>query len=429
MNARISGIRQSNVAPVLHVPVLNFPPHLASRVLSARTIERTRIRQAQSKPIDGKAFSSFWMGGYDGPAGVQAPTTSPDSYSRLLEFGLRTVRENADWARVDNPAGHDLRPLEERARMAKGLGMQIIWTLCCRQWPEDLEFLSAAFVERFARYAGAVAHRMAEFDPAAVPVFVPVNEISFLAWSLYSRGELRQADGAHPPLAEIKRQLVRASIAASEAILSRVPHARLMHTDPLEHVVAPQGQSALAARAEHRTELQFEAWDWIAGRAAKELGGRARYLDLVGVNYYADNQWELGSGKRLGWQLDDQRRLPLSSLLLGVKRRYQRPIVIAETSHTGIRRGAWIREIAMEARAARQLGARIEGICLHPLVDQVDGTSPGKWPSRGLWEVRQEGATKSLALSASYAAALRAAQKTVDREPSASVLAQPPASV
>lgn len=425
MNARGSGIRQSSVMPGMQVPVL--PTHLTSRLLSTRTIKRSRARQAQCKPLDRKAFSSFWMGGYEGPAAVHAPITSPDSYSRLLEFGLRTVRENADWARIDKSASHDLKPLEERARKAKDLGMQIIWTLCCKRWPGDLRFLSAGFVERFARYAGAVAQRMAEFDPAAVPVFVPVNEISFLAWSLHSRDELRQADGARPPLAEIKRQLVRASIAASDEILTKVPHARLMHTDPLEHVVAPQGQSTLTERAEYRTELQFEAWDWVGGRAAKELGGRARYLDLVGVNYYADNQWELGSGKRLVWQLDDQRRLPLSSLLMGVKRRYQRPIVIAETSHTGIRRGAWIREIAAEARAARQLGARIEGICLHPLVDQVDGASPGKWLSRGLWEVRQEGAAKSLALSAPYAAALRAAQKTVDGEPS--VLSQPLASV
>ena len=430
MNARTSGIRPSAVAPRLQVPVLDLPSHLSSRAAPARTVQRARARLAQTNFSQAKAFSSFWMGGFDGPGAIHAPNTPLDSYSRLHEFGLRTVRENADWARIDdNPTGPDLRPLEKRACRAKDLGMQVIWTLCCKRWPVDLRFLSASFVERFARYAAAVAQRMAESDPAAVPVFVPINEISFLAWSLHSRGELKQADGSRPSLAEIKRQLVRASICASEAILARVPHARLMHTDPLEHVVAPQGQPALASRAQERTELQFEAWDWVAGRAAKELGGRARYLDLVGVNYYADNQWELGSGKRLAWQLDDQRRLPLSSLLMGVNRRYQRPIAIAETSHTGIRRGAWIREIATEARAARQSGARIEGICLYPLVDQVDGTSPAKWPSRGLWEVRQEDGTTSLALNASYAAALRSAQKTLEGGPSAPALSQPSASV
>ena len=310
--------------------------------------------------------------------------------------------------------------------MAKDLGMQVVWTLCCGHWPTEVRFLSAAFVERFARYAGAVALRMADFDPSSVPVFVPVNEISFLAWSLYSRGELRTKDGSRPKLDEIKRQLVRASIAASDAILARVPHARLMHTDPLEHVVAPLDRPALAEAAERRTELQYEAWDWIAGRAAGDLGGRARYLDLVGVNYYADNQWELGTGNRLGWQLDDARRRPLSSLLKDVSLRYRRPVTIAETSHTGIRRAAWIREIAAEVRNARHAGVRVEGVCLYPLIDQVDGSSPGKWLLRGLWEVRQEGAAKSLALSAPYAAALRAAQKTVGVELPATVATRPP---
>jgi beta-glucosidase/6-phospho-beta-glucosidase/beta-galactosidase len=359
------------------------------------------------------------MGGYHEQAHPGLPGEEralfSENYRGLLEFGIRTVRENADWARIDTVAGHDLRSLEERARMAKDLGMQVVWTLCSRRWPADVRFQSPGFVERFARYAGAVAARIAEFDPGAVPVFVPINEISFLAWSLYSSGEL-SSNGSRSTLAEIKRQLVRASIAASDAILTRVPHARLMHTDPLEHVVAPVGRSALAPDAERRTELQYEAWDCIAGRAAKDLGGHARYLDLVGVNYYADNQWELATGKRLGWQIDDVRRLPLGLLLKAVGLRYQRPIAIAETSHTGIRRAAWIREIASEVRSAKRQGVRIDGICLHPLIDQVDGSNPGKWLLRGLWEVRQEGASKSLALSAPYAAALRAAQKTIGAE-------------
>jgi UDP-galactopyranose mutase len=387
---------EPGVIPGMPLPAVRVPSPTSPRLLPARAFERARAKPASRRLLPtGRAFRSFWMGGYDDQAhpGLRGDPEERmlfrENYGGLLEFGIRTVRENADWARVDTTAGHDLRPLEERARMAKDLGMQVVWTLCSRRWPADVHFLSSAFVERFARYAGAVAARMAEFDPGTLPVFVPVNEISFLAWSLFSRGDLRRKDGTRPALEEIKRQLVRASIAASDAILAKVPHARLMHTDPLEHVVAPLGRPMLAPDAERRTELQYEAWDWIAGRSGKDLGGRARYLDLVGVNYYADNQWELGTGKRLGWQIDDVRRMPLSSLLRTVGLRYQRPVAIAETSHTGIRRAAWIREIAAEVRTARQMGIRIEGVCLYPLIDRIDGP---------------------------YAASLRAAQKTVGTE-------------
>ena len=35
----------------------------------------------------------------------------------------------------------------------------------------------------------------------------------------------------------------------------------------------------------------FEAWDMLTGRAQPELGGKEKYLDVIGVNYYDRNQW------------------------------------------------------------------------------------------------------------------------------------------
>jgi UDP-galactopyranose mutase len=398
--------------PGIEVPASRIPR--AGR--SERKASRLHIRSKAALPL-GVPFRSFWMGGYESRPALDASAMPDalvgDSYSRLLEFGIRTVRENADWALVDRGGVHDLRPLEHRARMAKDLGVQVAWTLFTHRWPEGVDFLSAAFVDGFARYARAVAGRVAEFDPGQVPVFTPINEPSFLAWSVFSSGRVSRRDGSRASLEEIKRQLARAAIAACDAILEKVPHARLLHTDPLEHVVAPPGQPSMEAAAKRRAEGQFEAWDWIGGRAAGDLGGSVRYLDLVGVNYYAENQWELGSNKRLGWQIDDPRRLPLSAMLKAVHLRYQRPVVIAETSHSGVRRGAWVREIAAEVRAARRLGVRIDGVCLHPMIDQLDGANPGKWLLRGLWEVRNDRGTERLELNSPYASALRAAQKVV----------------
>ena len=74
---------------------------------------------------------------------------------------------------------------------------------------------------------------------------------------------------------------------------------------------------------------QFEAWDMIAGRAAPELGGAERYLDIVGVNYYAANQWEVPGGRKLHWDAgsNDARWVPLHLLLAEVYERYRRPMI------------------------------------------------------------------------------------------------------
>ncbi len=332
-------------------------------------------------------------------------------YRRVLEFDIRTVRETSDWALVDRAGRLDFRPLEDRAKAAAELGVQIIWTLFARPWPGDIHFLSSRFVDRFARYAGAAAARLAEWNPDIVPVYAPVNEISYQAWSLFEGGRVRRRDGSPAPAGEIKYQLARAALAACEAILAKVPHARLLHTDPLEHVVAPLARPELAPHAARRCEMQFEAWDLLAGRSPKDLGGQPRYLDVVGVNYYAENQWELESGKRLAWNIDDTRRLPLSSLLKTVHARYGRPIAIAETSHNGDRRGQWVREIAAEVRDAARIGIPIEGICLHPMIDQRDATNPSHWLRRGIWEVQPGPDGRSQRrLNTPYASALRAAQ-------------------
>ena len=63
-----------------------------------------------------------------------------------------------------------------------------------------------------------------------------------------------------------------------------------------------------------------------AGRAQPELGGHPRYLDVVGVNFYHDNQWEHPS-RRLRWEDNprDERWVPFHRLLARAHARYGRP--------------------------------------------------------------------------------------------------------
>src|SRR6185369_11572102 len=100
----------------------------------------------------------------------------------------------------------------------------------------------------------------------------------------------------------------------------------------------------------------------LLGRAAPDLGGSPEILDIIGVNYYAANQWVVPGGRKLRWdgRSLDKRWVPLYELLAGVYRRYNRPVFIAETSHYGTGRAAWIREVTAGVAQARRNGVPVE---------------------------------------------------------------------
>ncbi|KEZ75547.1 beta-glucosidase, partial [Pseudomonas syringae pv. syringae FF5] len=65
---------------------------------------------------------------------------------------------------------------------------------------------------------------------------------------------------------ELKHQLVRASIAAIDAVRTVEPNARFIQAEPLIHVVPATRSGADAAAAERYRLAQFEAWDLLSGR-------------------------------------------------------------------------------------------------------------------------------------------------------------------
>ena len=93
-------------------------------------------------------------------------------------------------------------------------------------------------------------------------------------------------------------------------------------------------------------------------------------------------------------------------------KRYQRPIFVAETSHFGIGRPRWIREIAWEVYQARRYGTPVEGICIYPILDRYDWADPTHWHNSGLWDLApDENGSLRRVLNEEYAAALRCSQK------------------
>lgn len=369
-------------------------------------------------------FSSFWQAGYEGadhinPAGLalsmndlnQHQARAAEDYAALAPFSIRTVRESVGWRLCERDGRYDFSTVAARMQAAEQQGIQLSWTICHYGWPAGVSLFDHDFVSRFAAFCGALARFLAPWYQQA-PVYSPMNEISFVSWGisvgLFTCEAIAEADRADAA----KQQLVRATLAACDAIWLADPRARLLHCDPLIHIVPDPADPASDVLAREMCDTQYQAWDMLSGRLNPELGGAPRYLDLIGVNYYHDNQWEQGSNRRLYWHLGDSRRLPLHRMLQQVWQRYQRPLLLAETSHVGSGRGSWILEIASQVAQAQLAGVELHGICLYPILDRPLWEETTFWTRSGLWDLDLLGADPyARQLQQPYADALRQAQR------------------
>ncbi len=369
-------------------------------------------------------FKSFWMAGYEGAchineSGKRLDMTSfvqhdrqvAQDYALLPSVGIEAARESVRWPLIERSGQFDYSSITPMLKAANDHGIQLIWTLCHYGWPEEIDVFSTVFVDRFARFCGNVARFIGEHSNA-VPYYNPINEISFLSWAICHTGLMYPyASHGKGRDAELKRQLIRATIAACEAIWLVDPRARIVNVDPIIHIIAPPDRPDLAPAANAQRASQFEAWDMIGGYASPELGGDPKYLDIIGVNYYHSNQWEYLTNDRLHWHLGDPRRMPLHQLLAEVYHRYHHPIFIGETSHVGSGRGQWIKEIAEEVCIARSQGIPVDGICLYPILDRPDWENEKHWHNSGLWDLDTEskGSWRRI-LNENYATDLKVAQ-------------------
>ena len=370
----------------------------------------------------GRLFDSFWMGGFEAAchindAGVRLDMIAATQHDREVEndyrllrgVGIRTVRDAIRWPLVARTEEFDFTSFAPMLAAAERQDMQIVWTLCHYGWPDDVDVFDSAFPARFARFAAAVAQYVKEHTHR-IPFYTPVNEISFLSWAAGEVGWF--SPFGHGRGVELKRQLVAATVAACDAIWAVDRRARIVHVDPVIHVIPPLTRPDLAAEAHAQRESQFEAWDMLAGIRDRELGGHPRYLDVMGLNYYHSNQWEY-PGARLRWEDTprDARWMPFHRLIAEVYDHYHRPLFVGETSHFGVGRAAWIREIAEELRAALDAGVPLEGVCLFPIIDRMDWRDENHWHNSGLWDlVRQPDGKLMRVLNPEYAEAMKQSQ-------------------
>ena len=341
-----------------------------------RTLFETVASERQPAPRP-TLFRSFLQGGFESSthrrsdgrrldliAAIGHDRHAAADYRTLATHGIRTVRDGLRWHRIEvTPGQYDWSSFRPMLHAARDTATEVIWDLLHYGWPDDIDIWRPAFVDRFARFAAAAA-RVVRDETDAVPFYAPVNEVSFFAWGGGDVGYLNPF--ARGRGHELKVQLARTAIAAMEAIWAVEPRARFVHADPAINVITHPERPHERDHAEGHRQAQFQGWDMIAGLSWPQLGGTPRHLDIVGVNYYFNNQWIHGTGPI---DTDHPLHRPFRFLLAETYARYGRPIFVAETGTEGERRPAWLASVADEVVRARQMGVPVEGLCLYPIVD------------------------------------------------------------
>jgi hypothetical protein len=300
-------------------------------------------------------------------------------YARLRSLGMTACRDGVDWVLCERPGSYDFSSVIPRLRAAERQGVQVIWDLMHFGWPDHIEVYSPQFPGKFARYAGAFASWLAN-ETDQPPMLAPMNEVSFLAWAGGDVGCMNPFELARG--VELKVQLVRGCIAGIEAIRAVSPAARFLHPDPVINVVPAAEHPKTWRRVEADHLLQYQAWDMLSGKSWPSLGGQPGYLDIIGVNFYPDNQFMLdGSTIPRG----DARYKPFSRMLLDVWQRYARPMLISETGSEGAMRADWLSYVAAESEVAMEQGCELHGITLYPIVSHP-GWEDDRRCENGLWD-------------------------------------------
>src|SRR5215207_1157888 len=99
-------------------------------------------------------------------------------YRQVAALGLRAARDGVRWHLIESRRGYydwsSFLPMLDAARAAE---VEVIWDLCHYGWPDELDIWSAEFVDRFSRFAAAVARLIRDHSGGSL-LFCPVNEIS-----------------------------------------------------------------------------------------------------------------------------------------------------------------------------------------------------------------------------------------------------------
>jgi beta-glucosidase/6-phospho-beta-glucosidase/beta-galactosidase len=317
-----------------------------------------------------------------------------EDLSLARDLGLQALRWGVPWYRVEPfPGEFDWRWTDQvLPYLVQELGITPIIDLMhygCPFWLYK-EFVNREYPQAVASYAGAFARRY----QGLIKWYTPLNEplINSLMcgrralWPPYLRGDRGYI--------RLMLQLIKGILNTVETIKEIDGQAVMVHVEAagLSRAIR-EDLEALALEDQHRGYLSYDLltgrvtpdhplFTWLVrnGAAADDLAEFVRRripLDIIGLNFYpqwSTKQLYLDQKGRLAYRHVDQDGAGFSTLISDYYGRYQRPIMVTETSAFGPHevRLRWLEASLLAIKNLRASGIPVHGYTWFPLFTMID---------------------------------------------------------
>ena len=346
----------------------------------------------------------------------------------LLGCGVTRLRYPVRWHRIQPERGtFDWAATDEVFGWMQDHGMRPIPDLCHHtSYPRWLKrgFADRTFGQAYLTYVEAFATRY-----PWVEEYTLFNE-PFTTFLIC--GQL----GLWPPhfhglkgFLTLARNVLPALTEASRACRDLLPRARHFYVETCERAGAAVPEAAgVAASANDR---RFFVLDLFLGRPLDPerpfvaevvaAGGeplfdlRPGHVDVLGLDYYADNQWHYLDRRGRGVHPSPSPG-SLADLIVEYRERYRLPCALGETNIRGFApdRASWLKYTLEQCEVAQARGVPMDGYCWFPFVDSSDWDSVlvrcvGNIDPVGVYWLDERLDRRPSSMSAAYAHAARGA--------------------
>ena len=307
-----------------------------------------------------------------------------DDLMLLATCQVRQLRYPLRWHRIEpEPGRFDWDHIDQVLGFMHDHGFEpIVDLLHHTSYPLWLgDFSAPSFEDRFLRFAEAVAERY-----PWLPGYTVCNE-PFTTFLLCGQ------EGVWPPhwrgldgFIRLARNVFPAVTRASRALHELLPDADHVHVEASErHTWSTAEGEEFARRTNDRRFLLTDllvgrsidperpfVQDLVAAGGEELLSVEPGHVDVLGLDYYAHNQWEwsaAGEGTTLA-----KAPVPLADLVTEYWERYRIPCILGETNIRGYAsdRATWLKWTLEQCELARDRGADVRGYCWFPFIDSAD---------------------------------------------------------
>ena len=336
------------------------------------------------------AFESTYQPAFD--VDILESTGHVERWREDLELlagcGVRRLRYPIRWHRIEqSPGVYDWRFTDDvLGHMAERGFRPIVDLLHHTSYPAWLSgFTDPRFGPAFVDYVEAFARRYPEIGEYTL-VNEPFTTVFLCGHEGLWAPHLTGMEG----FLAVLRALLPATLAADEAYRAAAPGARHVWVDVAERHTWEGPGDAAARAAALANDRRFFLLDAYLGlpldarrpfvRQLLEAGGEDLLrlppgrIDVLGLDYYAHNQWHYKPG---GAVRSSPVAAPLSKLILEYWNRYRVPCILGETNIRGFPsdRATWLKYTLEQCEMARDAGVPLEGYCWFPFIDSADWAS------------------------------------------------------